>query len=88
MHGFKCKLSIKSNVLVLKTKIPPLASEVPRPPMVTRLGGCSEKIPLFIFYILLFFFSLDIQFWPCIRQNIVLDGSSPDLCGWFLAMNV
>lgn len=32
VHVFKCKLSIKSNVLVLNPKVSPLAQEVPGPP--------------------------------------------------------
>lgn len=34
MHGFKCKLSIENNVLVLNPKLSPLAQGVSRPPVM------------------------------------------------------
>jgi len=55
VHGFQCKLSIKTNVLILNPKIPPLAQELPGPPAMADWMSILRK-----YHYLLFFYTLQI----------------------------
>lgn len=70
VQGFKCKLSIKSNVLVLSEKFSS-GSGSSQATSDGRLGIYSEKIPLFIIFLYSANFSLGIHFWPHIRNEIL-----------------